>query len=65
MLEYSDILKTARRDLIQAGYGDVVGKITAIADWDLSVKRNNDYRCDYCVTLVNRALDKCFAKQKD
>ena len=23
---------------------------------------NNDYRCDTCVTLVNRALDKCFAK---
>ena len=58
----TDILKTAPQDLIQAGYGDVVGKITAIADWDLSVKANNDYRCDTCVTLVNRALDKCFAK---
>ena len=26
----TDILKTAPQDLIQAGYGDVVGKITAI-----------------------------------
>ena len=51
----TDILKTAPQDLIQAGYGDVVGKITAIADWDLSVKANNDYRCDTCVTLVTRA----------
>ena len=58
----TDILKTAPQDLIQAGYGDVVGKITAIADWDLAVKANNDYRCDTCVTLVNKALDKCFAK---
>ncbi|MCD8020246.1 MAG: sn-glycerol-1-phosphate dehydrogenase [Clostridiales bacterium] len=58
----TDILKTAPQDMIQAGYGDVVGKITAIADWDLSVKANNDYRCDTCVTLVTRALDKCFAK---
>ena len=58
----TDILKTAPQDLIQAGYGDVVGKITAIADWDLAVKANNDYRCDTCVTLFNRALDKCFAK---
>ena len=58
----TDILKTAPQDLIQAGYGDVVGKITAIADWDLAVKANNDYRCNTCVTLVNRALDKCFAK---
>ena len=58
----TDILQTAPQDLIQAGYGDVVGKVTAIADWDLAVKANNDYRCDTCVTLVRRALDKCFAK---
>ncbi len=57
----TDILKTAPQDLIQAGFGDVVGKITALADWDLSVKANGDYRCDTCVTLVKRALDKCFA----
>ena len=58
----TDILQTAPQDLIQAGYGDVVGKITAITDWDLSVKANGDYRCDTCVTLVKRALDKCFDK---
>ncbi len=58
----TDILQTAPQDLIQAGYGDVVGKVTALADWDLSVKANGDYRCDTCVTLVQRALDKCFAK---
>lgn len=57
----TDILQTAPQDLIQAGFGDVVGKITAIADWDLSVKANGDYRCDTCVTLVQRALDKCFS----
>ncbi|MDO4311970.1 MAG: sn-glycerol-1-phosphate dehydrogenase [Eubacteriales bacterium] len=58
----TDILQTAPQDLIQAGYGDVVGKITALTDWDLAVKANGDYRCDTCVTLVQRALDKCFAK---
>ncbi len=57
----TDILQTAPQDLIQAGFGDVVGKITAIADWDLAVKENGDYRCDTCVTLVKRALDKCFS----
>lgn len=55
-----EILKTAPMDMIQAGFGDVVGKITAIADWDLAVKVNGDYRCDTCVTLVEKALDKCF-----
>ena len=58
----TDVLQTAPQDLIQAGYGDVIGKITAIADWDLAVKANGDYRCDTCVTLVQRALDKCFDK---
>lgn len=58
----TDVLQTAPQDLIQAGYGDVIGKITALADWDLAVKANGDYRCDTCVTLVQRALDKCFAK---
>lgn len=56
----TDVLQTAPQDLIQAGYGDVVGKITALADWDLAVKANGDYRCDTCVTLVDRALKKCF-----
>ncbi len=57
----TNILETAPFDLIQAGFGDVVGKITAIADWDLAVKANGDYRCDTCVTLVQKALDKCFS----
>lgn len=58
----TDILMTAPQDLIQAGFGDMVGKITAIADWDLSVKANGDHRCDTSVELTNRAMDKCFAK---
>lgn len=58
----TDILETAPLDLIQAGFGDMVGKITAVADWDLSVKVNGDYRCDTSVELTNRAMDMCFAK---
>lgn len=57
----TDVLQTAPQDLIQAGFGDMVGKITAIADWDLSMKVNGDYRCDTCVELTNRAMKKCFS----
>jgi len=57
----TNVLETAPFDLIQAGFGDVVGKITALADWDLAVKANGDYICDTCVTLTQRALDKCFS----
>lgn len=56
----TDFLETAPFDLIQAGFGDVVGKITALADWDLAVKVKGDYRCDTCVKLVENALSKCF-----
>lgn len=56
----TDILATAPQDLIEAGYGDVVGKLTAIADWDLAVREKGDYRCDTSVALVKKALDKCF-----
>jgi glycerol-1-phosphate dehydrogenase [NAD(P)+] len=56
----TDILTTAPDDLIAAGFGDMVGKITAIADWDLSVKANGDYRCDTCVELTNRAMKITF-----
>ncbi len=57
----TDILTTAPQDLIEAGYGDIVGKITAIADWDLALKKNGDERCDTCITMVSRAMEKCFA----
>lgn len=55
------VLQTAPQDLIQAGYGDVVGKITALADWDLAVKVKGEHTCATCVALVRQALDKCFA----
>lgn len=57
----TDILKGAPMDLIQAGFGDMVGKITALADWDLSVKVKGDYRCDTTVGLTKRGMDACFA----
>lgn len=57
----TDILTTAPQDLIQAGFGDVVGKITALADWDLATKVNRDETCSTCITLVERALQKCFS----
>ena len=58
----TEVMKNAPMDLIEAGFGDVVGKITALSDWDLSVKNTGEYRCDTSVELVNRALEKCFSK---
>lgn len=57
----TNIMKDAPQELIAAGFGDVVGKITALTDWDLAVKVKGDYRCDTTVELVNRALKECFS----
>lgn len=54
----TDIMKEAPMHLIQAGFGDVIGKITALADWYLSKQMTGEYYCETCVTLVQRALDK-------
>lgn len=56
----TDILKTAPDDLIQAGFGDIVGKITAIADWDLAVKVKGGYWCETCAELSRRAMKITF-----
>lgn len=47
--------------LTQAGYGDVIGKITARADWLLSHKVNGEYRCECVASLVEEAVERCFA----
>lgn len=62
MVGDTDVLLTAPQDLIESGFGDMVGKITAVADWDLSVKVTGEYRCDTCVKLTERAMKICFEK---
>ncbi len=54
-----DILKDAPLDMLYAGFGDIIGKVTALTDWNLSHKINDEYYCDNSVALVNRAVQKC------
>lgn len=54
-----DILKDAPLDMLYAGFGDIIGKVTALTDWDLSRKINDEYYCHNSVALVNRAVQKC------
>ena len=41
------ILKDAPFDMIQAGYGDIIGKYSALNDWELSNVVNGEYLCSY------------------
>lgn len=52
----TDIMKEAPMRLIQAGFGDVLGKLTALADWYLARDLIGEYCCETCVTLVQKAI---------
>ena len=52
----TEILKTAPKDMLQAGYGDIVGKYSALNDWKLSHIVNDEYFCDYIYDVTYRAV---------
>jgi len=42
-----------------AGFGDIVGKYSALNDWKLSKIINEEYYCDVTVKMVEDSLKKC------
>lgn len=41
------VLKDAPLEMIKAGYGDIIGKYSALCDWKLSRAVNEEYFCQY------------------
>lgn len=41
------VLKDAPLDMLKAGYGDIIGKFSALNDWKLSQLVNGEYFCQY------------------
>ncbi|WP_026887234.1 sn-glycerol-1-phosphate dehydrogenase [Clostridium beijerinckii] len=56
----SNIMKDAPFEMICAGFGDILGKYTALSDWRLSNIIHNEYFCDTTEKLVRNAMYKCF-----
>ena len=54
----TEILKNAPMDMIQAGYGDIVGKYSALNDWQLSHVVNGEYFCQYIYDLTFEMIQK-------
>ncbi len=54
----TEVLKQAPMDMIQAGYGDIVGKYSALNDWKLSHIVNGEYFCQYIYDLTFEMLQK-------
>ncbi|MDR3597803.1 sn-glycerol-1-phosphate dehydrogenase [Clostridium sp.] len=56
----SNIMKDAPFEMICAGFGDILGKYTALSDWMLSHKIHNEYFCSTTEKLVRDAMNRCF-----
>lgn len=54
----TEILRNAPIDMIKAGYGDIIGKFSALNDWKLSHLINNEYFCDYIYNLTYAQIEK-------
>lgn len=55
----TEIVNTAPMEMVRAGFGDIIGKYTALTDWVLSREVNGEYYCETCVELINNAIKKC------
>lgn len=54
-----DIMKNAPMIMLQAGFGDIIGKLTAISDWNLSRIIKGEHYCDICAGMMINAVDTC------
>ena len=52
------VIKDAPMDMIQAGYGDIIGKYSALNDWKLGHAVNDEYFCQFIYDLTMDMLLK-------
>ncbi|MDO8685660.1 MAG: sn-glycerol-1-phosphate dehydrogenase [Clostridiales bacterium] len=53
-----DIAKDAPHKMHTAGVGDIIGKLIAIADWNLSRILNGEHYCQFCAEMVLNSVKK-------
>ena len=52
------VIKDAPIEMIKSGYGDIIGKFSALNDWKLSRLINSEYFCDYIYNLTYEQIDQ-------
>jgi glycerol-1-phosphate dehydrogenase [NAD(P)+] len=55
----TEILKQAPMRMILAGLGDMIGKYSALSDWQVSRIVNGEYYCDVTAKISSDAIKKC------
>lgn len=53
------IMKEAPFHMLHAGFGDIVGKYSALAEWKLANIINDEYYCETTAALVEKAVGQC------
>lgn len=53
-----DIISNAPPEMIAAGFGDVIGKYTCLADWELSAIINEEYYCERVAEMTRKSLER-------
>ena len=54
----AEVLKDAPMEMIKAGYGDIIGKFSALNDWKLSNAVNGEYLCEYIYNTTFEMIEK-------
>jgi glycerol-1-phosphate dehydrogenase [NAD(P)+] len=60
----TEILRNAPMEMIRAGYGDIIGKLSCLSDWKLSTVVNGEYFCSYIYDSVYEMIDKTIETAK-
>ncbi len=53
-----NMLRNAPFEMIQAGYGDIIGKYSCLNDWKLSHVVNGEYLCEFVMNATYEAVEK-------
>ena len=54
----TEVLKNAPMEMIKAGYGDIIGKYSALCDWKLSTAVNGEYFCQYIYDTTFQMIER-------
>ena len=52
------VLQNAPMEMLKAGYGDIIGKFSALNDWKLSHLVNDEYFCPYIYDLTYAQIER-------
>ena len=60
----TEVLRNAPMEMIKAGFGDIIGKYSALNDWKLATLVNGEYFCDYIYNVTYEMIDKTLKTAK-